>query len=140
MHRNFRVNNNKTDTIINYSFNFFQKARKRNAELTNNCKLLEEERQLINERLGNTQFEMVTQKNHLNSLLEQLKAQRKINMAQDQRLQICNEQLESLQTEIDKAVCFRNLFLKIRLYLLHDCRLCHCHYWTCKFIGINHRT
>lgn len=47
---------------------------------------------------------MVTQKNNLNSLLEQLKIQKRINMAQAQRLQICNEQLESLQFEIDKAV------------------------------------
>lgn len=101
-------------SVLRGFFNIFQKARKRNEELSENCKDLEEERKLISGRLEDSQFEMVTQKNNLNSLLEQLKSQKSINMAQAQRLQICNEQLESLQSEIDKAV--RNLYYILKFF------------------------
>lgn len=81
-----------------------QGARKRNAELLQKCNILEEERKLIDDRVENSQLGMVTLKNNLNTLYEQLKSQRKINMDQAQRLQICNEQLEILDCNITKTV------------------------------------
>lgn len=95
-------------------------------DLKEKCKRLEEERKLIDERLENSQLEMVTQKNNLNSLLEQLKAQKKINMNQAQRLQIINEQLEILQSDTEKTV--GNIYLYIHFLLL--CQRSYTGYFT----------
>ncbi|XP_030757694.1 uncharacterized protein LOC115883470 [Sitophilus oryzae] len=58
--------------------------------------LLESERDDLREKFRQNEVIIVDKKNELNNLLEELQKERRANLEQSQRLQICREQIESI--------------------------------------------
>ncbi|XP_030746509.1 structural maintenance of chromosomes protein 3-like isoform X2 [Sitophilus oryzae] len=73
-----------------------EKSRQINQQLKEKLMLLESERDDLREKFRQNEVIIVDKKNELNNLLEELQKERRANLEQSQRLQICREQIESI--------------------------------------------
>ncbi|KAF7271058.1 hypothetical protein GWI33_016019 [Rhynchophorus ferrugineus] len=73
-----------------------EKARKNNADLKEKLKKLEKENEELKGKFTSNEIEIINEKNELNNLMEQLQKERRANLIQSQKLQICKEQIESI--------------------------------------------
>lgn len=79
-----------------------EKARKLNEDLKNRFKKLEEENKDLKEKFTENEIGIITRKNDLNNLLVELQKERRANLESSQRLQICKEQIESINNFIEE--------------------------------------
>lgn len=88
-------------TII---FIFLKVARKRNADLVKKCQHMEQERGKLSDLVKTNQVDVIIKKNNLNDLLDGLKNQKRLNLTVAQRLEICKEQINMIQDNIEQTV------------------------------------
>ncbi|KAJ8919938.1 hypothetical protein NQ315_006467 [Exocentrus adspersus] len=95
------VRNEFKTTHVLTIFTSTQAVRKRNSELLQKRQRLEVEQHKLNDLVKSNQVDVITKKNALNELLEDLKKQKKRNLTALQRLEICKEQIEMMQDNIN---------------------------------------
>ncbi|XP_050302258.1 ecotropic viral integration site 5 ortholog-like isoform X1 [Anthonomus grandis grandis] len=99
-----------------------ENARKMQEELKNRLKRLEEENKNLKEKCMENEIGILDKKNELNTLLETLQKERRATLEEYQRLQICKEQIDSLNAYIDelKPIKEQLNFKKSVTECLHD--------------------
>ncbi|XP_018567803.1 uveal autoantigen with coiled-coil domains and ankyrin repeats-like [Anoplophora glabripennis] len=78
-------------------------ARNRNSELLKKSQRLEQEQNNLTDLFTSNQLDVITKKNNLNALLANLKEQKRLNLMATQRLEICREQINHIQENIEQT-------------------------------------
>ncbi|XP_066257993.1 ecotropic viral integration site 5 ortholog-like [Euwallacea similis] len=106
-----------------------QATKQLNENLKSKLKDLEDENKELRKKFTDNEIDMITRKNDMNNLLETLQKERRAALEESQRLQICREQIDAINSYVEElkpikeqlnfkqnvTECLHDLFIKTKL-------------------------